>query len=100
MTGPLTIPLPITASVGGVTLEGEIVYLAPNDIKVRLTAPATSPAVGTTRGLHVPHFMVAYPQNRLATPDGALTPRGRAKAEALLIELYTAAQSPAAARPD
>jgi len=92
--------LPITASVGGVTLEGQIVYLAPNDIEVRLTAPATSPAAGTTNGLHVPHFAAAYPQNRLATPDGALTPRGRARAEALLIELYTAAQTPAAARPD
>ena len=80
-------------SVNGVTVTGEIVALATNDITVRLVGPLGCRGIGKSRGLHVPHFAMAYRPNWLADDSGDLTERGLLKAQELLAELYTENQS-------
>ena len=74
----------IVLTVEGQKVEGEIVHLLPNDIRVKITAPFA----GETNDLHVPHFMMGYEQNRLSDRTGQITPRGIEKAERLLAEIY------------
>lgn len=76
--------LPITLIIDGQTVTGEIVSLATNDIEIKLTSPCGN----SRKGLHVPHFKMAYKQHWLADSAGVLTKRGQLVAEQLLRELY------------
>ena len=75
--------LPITLIIDGQTVT-EIVSLATNDIEIKLTSPCGN----SRKGLHVPHFKMAYKQHWLADSAGVLTKRGQLVAEQLLRELY------------
>lgn len=73
----------ITSEIDGETVTGEITSLAQNDMEVTLLSHC-----GGHKGLHIPHFEMAYRTRWLADTDGNLTERGRQVAEELLEELY------------
>jgi hypothetical protein len=74
--------IPISTTVDGVELRGEIVIVGRSDMIATLIAPVS----GLRCAVHVPHF--AMPSRALATPAGAVTPHGRQTAEWLLREAF------------
>ena len=73
----------ITIEIQGVSVEGKIVSLLPNDITVEITVPYQ----GERAGMHVPHIMMGHVPDRLADAEGTITPRGIQRAEELLTEV-------------
>jgi len=86
----LSWPIPISATVDGIELSGEITFLQPNDMSVVMHSPVS----GLGTGLHVPYFMMfqrfwlATYEVRNGTKVPVLTERGRERAADLLKELY------------
>lgn len=74
----------IHVTIDGVTVIGEILYLAPNGMVVEIKEPFR----GFKTSLHVPAFAM-YKVNWLAIMEGSgITDRGRERAESLLRRLY------------
>jgi len=80
--------LTITVTIDGVTVKGEITYLAPNDINVEIT----SPHKGISSGWHVPYFAMASRKNWNMIDD-RLTKKGKRTAEKTLVEIYRACEA-------
>ena len=82
--------IPISTTVDGVELRGEIDALYPNDITVIIT----SPVGGLSSGIHIPYFAMGHHQmatGRAGRTTG-ITPHGQQSAEWLLKHLYEYSQ--------
>lgn len=77
----------VETEIDGITVKGEIVFLAPNDITVEIKTPYE----GVSSGLHVPHFAMASKEQWLMI-DGKITEKGRKVALNTLEEIYRACE--------
>ncbi len=69
--------------VGGEAVEGKVVFLTFNDIRVEITQPFE----GVSQPCHIPYFALPLMQYER---DGVLTSRGRETSRRLLREIYDA----------